>query len=87
MIIKQSDIGIQFNYELDLNMLVNVLLYADDIVLIAADEQDLQSFIVIVEAWCKKWKVELNLTKTNVMHIRNSNKKQSNFWAQPSINI
>ena len=55
--LKQSDIGIQFNYELDLNMLVNVLLYADDIVLIAADEQDLQSFIVIVEAWCKKWKV------------------------------
>ena len=57
-------------------MLVNVLLYADDIVLIAADEQELQSLIFIVEVWCKKWRLELNLTKTNVMHVRKSNKKQ-----------
>ena len=78
--LKQSNIGIHFNYELDLSILVNVLLYADDIVLIAADEQDLQSLILIVEAWCKKWRLELNLTKTNVMHIRKSNKKQSKFW-------
>ena len=78
--LKQSNIGIKFNYEHDTSVLVNVLLYADDIVLIAADEIELQSLIFIVETWCKKWRLELNLTKTNVMHIRGSHKKQSNFW-------
>ena len=91
--LKQSNIGIKFNYEHDTSVLVNVLLYADDIVLIAADELELQSLIFIVETWCKKWRLELNLTKTNVMHIRGSHKKQSNFWflfdhkPVPSCNI
>ena len=55
--LKQSDIGIKFNYEHDTSILVNVLLYADDIVLIAADELELQSLIFIVETWCKKWRL------------------------------
>ena len=73
--IKHSNIGVK----LDENLAINILLYADDIVLLAENEQDLQSLIFIVECWCKKWKLEVNLTKTNIMHIRANRKKQSKF--------
>ena len=53
---------------------------ADDIVLIAGTEDELQSLIFIVENWCKKWRLELNLTKTNIMHVRQKHKNQSRFW-------
>ena len=33
----------------------------------------------IVEVWCTKWRLEINLTKTNIMHIRSSRKQQSMF--------
>ena len=73
--IKNSNIGVK----LDENLAINILLYADDILLLAENEQDLQSLIFIVECWCKKWRLEVNLTKTNIMHIRNNRKKQSKF--------
>ena len=75
--LKQSGIGVDISTEFDVAIMVCVLLYADDVVLIAGNEQDLQSLIFIVENWCKKWRLELNLTKTNVMHVRKSQKAQS----------
>ena len=73
--IKNSNIGVI----LDENLAINILLYADDIVLMAENEEDLQSLIFMVESWCKKWRLEVNLTKTNIMHIRTSRKQQSKF--------
>ena len=64
---------------MDENLAINILLYADDIVLLAENEEDLQSLIFIVECWCKKWRLEVNLTKTNIMHIRTNRKQQSKF--------
>ena len=58
---------------------MNILLYADDIVLIAANENDLQFLLSIVENWCRKWRLEVNLTKTSVMHVRNVRCQNSNF--------
>ena len=58
---------------------INILLYADDIVLLAKNEEDLQDLLFIVEVWCKKWRLEINLTKTNIMHIRSNRKQQSKF--------
>ena len=78
--LKESDIGVKIDFEIDAAILVNVLLYADDIVLIAGHENDLQSLIFIVESWCKRWRLELNLAKTNIMHIRKCQKPQSKFW-------
>ena len=54
--IKNSNIGVI----LEENLVVNILLYADDIVLLAEKEQDLQSLLFIVEHWCKKWRLEIN---------------------------
>ena len=73
--IKESNIGVL----LEEGLLINILLYADDIVLLAENEEDMQSLLFIVQCWCKKWQLEVNLTKTNIMHIRPKRKKQSNF--------
>ena len=73
--IKNSNIGVI----LEEGLLINILLYADDIVLLAENEEDLQSLLFIVECWCKKWQLGVNLTKTNIMHIRSKRKKKSNF--------
>ena len=58
---------------------MNILLYADDIVLMASQETDLQFLLNIVENWCRKWRLEVNLAKTNVMHVRNGRCPQSKF--------
>ena len=61
------------------NLFVNILMYADDICLLTSNENDLQFLLDIVEDWCRKWRLEVNLTKTNVMHVRNSRCHQSRF--------
>ena len=79
--IKDSNIGIDLNIEggPDIGYIFNILLYADDIVCLAESEVDLQDILVIIENWCKKWRLEINLTKTNILHIRNKRKPQSQF--------
>ena len=49
---------------------VSSLLYADDIVLLAPDEESLQVQIKVVEEWCKRWRMSLNIAKTKVIHFR-----------------
>ena len=73
--IKDSNIGVI----LEEGLLINILLYADDIVLLAETEEDMQSLLFMVECWCKKWRLEVNLTKTNIMHFRPKRKNQSKF--------
>ena len=79
--IKESNIGIDLNIEggPNIDYVFSILLYADDIVCLAENEEDLQSILFIIENWCKKWRLEVNLTKTNIMHVRNSRKQQSKF--------
>ena len=38
-------------------MFLNILLHADDIILITAYENDLQFLLTIVENWCRKWRL------------------------------
>ena len=56
---------------------VNNLLYADDIVLLAETENDLQLMLNIVNRWCNNWRMEVNLTKTNILHIRKKSQPRS----------
>ena len=44
-----------------------VLLYVDDLVLVADSEADLQRMMNEVYAWYKKWRVELCMEKTKVV--------------------
>ena len=81
--IKDSNIGVKLEIEdivgnIDITI-VNILLYADDIVLFAENELDLQDLLNIVENWCEKWRLEVNLSKTNILHVRAKRKQQSKF--------
>ena len=85
--IKESNIGIDLSKHIDTNLnnisqdalFVNILLYADDIVCMAESEIDLQQLLDIVESWCRKWRLEVNLTKTNILHVRPKRRQQSRF--------
>ena len=63
--IKSSNIGIPVGEEI-----VSILLYADDLVLLAQNETDLQSLLCILEKWCNKWLVNVNCEKSEIVHFR-----------------
>ena len=49
---------------------VSILLFADDIVLIAENPNDLQVLLNILSAWCKLNGMVINGTKSNIVHFR-----------------
>ena len=56
---------------------IPALAYADDVVLLASNPQNLQSLINSVDTWCTKNGIEINKEKTKVMHVRRKRCKQS----------
>ena len=68
--IKETGIGVPLNIDpnetIAESTLVNILLYADDIVLFASNEMDLQILLNIVENWCTKWRLEVNFTSGTI---------------------
>ncbi|MEW8548255.1 MAG: reverse transcriptase family protein [Candidatus Thiodiazotropha sp.] len=62
--------GIDFNIE-DLDIVfylrLVVLLYADDTVILANSEQDLQHSINVFQNYCTTWKLKVNINKTKVV--------------------
>ena len=72
------------------SLLVNHLIYADDLVCIAENANDLQSLINIVNLWCCKHRLEANLLKTEVMHVRQPLVQRSRYnfkFGQRKINF
>jgi hypothetical protein len=64
--IKALDIGIDIEGEN-----IGILLYADDIVLIAENENDLQLLLDILNTWCKHKALNVSFEKTTIVHFRN----------------
>ncbi|MES9881007.1 MAG: reverse transcriptase family protein [Sedimenticola sp.] len=65
-----------------------VLLYADDIAIIAPNEESLQTMLNEVNNWCCKWRMTLNQNKTKVIHFRPVSIEQTNFsFTCGSLNI
>ena len=57
--------GVKFdNYE------ISLFLYADDLTLIAESENDLQPMLNCLCEWCCKWRMKINLGKTNIIHFK-----------------
>jgi hypothetical protein len=52
-----------------------ILLYADDIVLIAENENDLQLLLHILNTRCKHKALNVNFEKTKIVHFRNPSVK------------
>ena len=55
------------------DIFLSILLYADDIALIAPDESKLQQMLDVVTSWCSEWKLHSNV------HFRNPSVQRSNF--------
>ena len=55
------------------NRFLDVLLYADDIVLLSESQKGLQQMLNILHAYCLKWKLSINVNKTKIV-IFNSKK-------------
>ena len=70
--IKDLNCGVTID---DMN--VSILLYADDIVLIAPEEESLQKMLDFVAEWCRKWRMSVNSDKTQVVHFRQHCVEQS----------
>ena len=56
--LKEKGIGINLN-----GQYICLLLYADDLVLLAENEKDLQMLLDITQQWCHKWKLNINREK------------------------
>ena len=50
--------------------MVTALLYADDVVLLAEDEVQMNRGLKVLAEWCREWAVEVNVEKSGVMHMR-----------------
>ena len=57
---------------------VSLLLYADDIVLLSENEENLRKCCYVHE-WCQKWQMTVNIEKTKVLHFCKKRTKRSNY--------
>jgi hypothetical protein len=58
---------------------VGILLYADDIALVAPSEFKLQQMLNTLSLWSLKWRIFVNKSKSKVMHFRNKTVNRSNY--------
>ena len=78
---------VKFIYEENLGILVGdvlifILLYADDIVLLAESEEELQKMVAKLENFCKESQLYVNISKTNWMIFekrKSANTRESNI--------
>ena len=63
--IKRLNVGVKVGPEI-----ISILLYADDVVILSENTDDMQTLIDHVNSWCKKWKMKVNLKKSKVVHFR-----------------
>ena len=66
---------------------VGILVYADDVVLLAENEEELQQLLHELHLWCATNRLEININKSKVMHFRNSSKPHTTmiFQCGPKI--
>ena len=71
-----------------LNSKIDMLMYADDIVLMSESEQNLQKMLDCVLVWARKWRISLNESKTQVVHFRPKSHNKSTFsYKYGNVNI
>ena len=58
---------------------IDLLMYADDVVVIGETENDLQVMLNSIDNWCKTWGICINVRKTKVLHFRLKRAPLSSF--------
>jgi hypothetical protein len=74
-----NDLLLELNYDIGDSIYTNVLAYADDLIILATSEEELQKLIDKTRDWCRKWQLLINVEKTQIVHFRNPRKNESNF--------
>lgn len=72
-----------------MDMVIKVLLYADDLVIFAETPESLQLMINRIKEYCKKWNLVVNLEKSKIMVLKGSAKMAKNekwHWGTEVIN-
>ena len=70
--INGLNLGVKFG-----NVKLSILLYADDMVLLADNENDLQAMLDCMKQWVYKWRLKINTEKSNIVHFRPSRIKRT----------
>ncbi len=75
-----NDLAVQIN-ELNVGIPIedkklNILLYADDIVLISPDHASAQLQLNVLSDWCVKWGMYINVGKSQVLHVRHHQQRR-----------
>ena len=72
--LKELGIGVKIN-----ELVIPILLFADDVVLLAECEKDLQLLLDKLVQWCNKWKIKINESKSKIMHFRPKQYRLTDF--------
>ena len=76
----------QRNHGIDVNgEKICALLYADDLLIIGQSAEQLQDLLDSMYGWCRKWKLLINVSKSNIIHLRKTGTKETNYmfkWGQ-----
>ena len=72
--IKNTGLGVKFGDEI-----INILLYADDVVLLASNAKDLQMLLDVFNDWSRQWRIVLNPKKSSVVVFRRPCDKQPDY--------
>ena len=70
--LKNLNLGISVD-----DLVLSLLLYADDIILLSENIDDLNSMTNIINEWCNRWRVGVNYDKSKIVHFRKRNVPQS----------
>lgn len=68
--------------------LTNVLMYADDLVLMSTSKAGLQRCLEDLQTYCEKWKLKVNINKTKIVTFNKSGrllKRQLFFYAEKTL--
>lgn len=69
------------------NSSVNILLFADDIVLLSESQSGLQTCLDNLHSYCKSWKLEVNTDKSKVIVFNSNGKTFKNTFLYNNVGI
>ena len=69
------------DYENGLDTIIKllVLMYADDTIIVADSEENLQKALNALKSYCNKWKLDINCSKTKITIFSNRKATTSDF--------
>ncbi len=73
--LNASGKGIKLNEDL----IIALLLYADDLAIMAESEEDLQTLLNILEKCCTQWHMRVNIKKIKIVHLRTKTQPRTDF--------